>query len=562
MAAFVCALSLISGAGESLESIPDKTVVLTFDDAVRSHLEVVAPLLKECGFGATFFVTHLWRDDAENFLGWEEIAELHEMGFEIGNHSWTHADFGTPRMAARLAGELALVEGALDKVGVPKPVSFAWPGNGFSAEGVRVLRANGYRFARRGMQPEVAYGHVKAGPAYDPLAHDPLLIPSTGDAYPEWELAAFERVANRARDGKIAVLQFHGVPDKAHPWVHTPPERFREYAAFLKDNGFNAIALRDLARYVDAAHPPDDPMTCVRYLGGKVPFELPAEVVATRADLPYWLGNMIAGHRFSIEEAALTCDYPAHTLRAKIGALGLAFEPTPVRAPDEALLVLPYPGGRHPRLGFLDGAIDPMRGTKVSVFAPWRNGGYAVVDLPEAIWSNLGLTFLAHTHIPTIWDDANVIIENIDWTRHASGELVHERTLPNGIRFGARVVPRTDHVGLTLWLDNGSDNTLTDMRTQICVMLAAAAGFDYLSNEGKRMTGRVTAAPAADGNRWVLVAFEGCERPWGNPDVPCIHADPVLPDAAPGERVEARGRLWFYEGGDPEKEIVRGNELF
>jgi hypothetical protein len=33
--------------------------------------------------------------------------------------------------------------------------------------------------------------------------------------------------------------------------------------------------------------------------------------------------------------------------------------------------VLPYPGGRHPRVGFLDGAIDPQRGTKASVFAPW-----------------------------------------------------------------------------------------------------------------------------------------------------------------------------------------------
>src|SRR6185369_14093258 len=75
------------------EPIPSKTVVLTFDDAVKSHLEIVAPLLKEYGFGATFFISHAWMNDREYFMSWEEAAKLHQMGFEIGNHSWTHAGF-------------------------------------------------------------------------------------------------------------------------------------------------------------------------------------------------------------------------------------------------------------------------------------------------------------------------------------------------------------------------------------------------------------------------------------------------------------------------------------
>ena len=53
------------------ETIPPKTVVLTFDDAVASHLDVVAPRLKELGFGATFFITHAWMNDREHFLTWE-----------------------------------------------------------------------------------------------------------------------------------------------------------------------------------------------------------------------------------------------------------------------------------------------------------------------------------------------------------------------------------------------------------------------------------------------------------------------------------------------------------
>lgn len=62
----------------------------------------------------------------------------------------------------------------------------------------------------------------------------------------------------------------------------------------------------------------------------------------------------------------------------------------------------------HPRRGFLDGAIDPQRETKVSIFPPWSGGGYVVVDVPEAIFSDLGLTYLAHTHIPTIWDSQSI----------------------------------------------------------------------------------------------------------------------------------------------------------
>ena len=91
--------------------------------------------------------------------------------------------------------------------------------------------------------------------------------------------------------------------------------------------------------------------------------------------------------------------------------------------------MLPYPGGREVRRGFTDGNIDFQRGMKASVFLPWDSTSYVVVDLPEAIFSNNRLLYLAHTHIPTIWDEQNVIIDNIDWTRESDG----------GLRYRARV---------------------------------------------------------------------------------------------------------------------------
>ena len=253
-----------------ISTIPPKTVVLTFDDAVKSQRTVVAPLLKELGFQATFFITQAWMKDTSNFLTWEETAEIHRMGFEIGNHSWSHADFSRFENGSRLGEELYMVEKELAKVGVPKPVSFAWCGNTFGPEAIEQLRRNGYRLARRGMQPEKPYGKIDVGPTLDVTKHHPLLIPTTGDAYPDWTLEHFKRVLSSAKPGEIVVLQFHGAPDLKHPWVNTPADAFRQYMTYLKQNEYRAIAIRDLSQYYESSRALDDPLLKIR-LGREAP---------------------------------------------------------------------------------------------------------------------------------------------------------------------------------------------------------------------------------------------------------------------------------------------------
>ncbi len=238
--------------------------MLTFDDAVKSQRTFVAPFLKELGFGATFFVTQLWMKDAEYFMTWKDIAEIHQMGFEIGNHSWTHADFSQPPNAARLAEELKQVESELERVGVPRPTSFAYCGNSFGPEALAELKRLGFHLARRGMQPEIPYGQMEPGPTFDPSKHHPLLIPTSGDAYPNWTFDHFRKVVDRAGQGQIVVLQFHGVPDVQHPWVNTSPELFRRCMSYLKEGGFRVIALRDLEPLLPAI-PPADPLLGTRY---------------------------------------------------------------------------------------------------------------------------------------------------------------------------------------------------------------------------------------------------------------------------------------------------------
>lgn len=283
------------------------------------------------------------------------------------------------------------------------------------------------------------------------------------------------------------------------------------------------------------------------------------EQEATCADLDYWLRNM-AAHDYSVEEMCAVSGLDADTVRAKLAEL----DKRPGDAGSEELRVLPYPGGRHPRIGFLEGAVNPQRGTKASLFLPWPDAGYMVLDLPEAIFSDKGLLFLAHTHdaAPTIWSKQGIDIPNVDWRREAGGELSYERGLPNGVRFGASIQPGKNSADLRLWLENGTRETLREMRVQVCLMLKGAPEFEALSNKGKVFESPVAAARSKDGNRWVLIAFDRAGRIWGNEKVPCIHSDPVFPDAAPGARVELAGRVWFYEGESVEGEIKKAENEF
>lgn len=240
---------VVESAGRQAAPVPDKLVVLTFDDSVKSHATYVAPRLKTLGFGATFFITEGFDFPTNKtaYMTWEEIAGLHRMGFEIGNHTARHAN-AAEQSREELTADLEPIERRCREQGLPRPTSFAYPGNGIGGIVGDVLKERGYRLARRGGAPEFPYEGGQ-GVAFDPGKHELLSIPSAGDARPGWKLEDFVRAVSQARDGKIAVLQFHGVPDREHPWVSTEPEQFEKYLGYLKDNGYTVLALRDVAKY-------------------------------------------------------------------------------------------------------------------------------------------------------------------------------------------------------------------------------------------------------------------------------------------------------------------------
>jgi peptidoglycan/xylan/chitin deacetylase (PgdA/CDA1 family) len=81
--------------------LPDRPVILTFDDGYQECIDNAVPILKEHGFTATFYIvaglvgkTSRWLVNERGIelplADWSSIRELHAAGFELGSHAMTH----------------------------------------------------------------------------------------------------------------------------------------------------------------------------------------------------------------------------------------------------------------------------------------------------------------------------------------------------------------------------------------------------------------------------------------------------------------------------------------
>ena len=153
--------SPVSSATKKLQSpskllpIPDKLVVLTFDDGNKSDITNVCKILKKHGFEATFYVTEGlgFLKNPQNYLPWEQIRQLHEMGYEIGNHTQHHRNVSHLK-SEELAESLAHIDKRCAENKMNKPVTFCYTGFHNNHASVKVLEKHGFLFARRGVGHE------------------------------------------------------------------------------------------------------------------------------------------------------------------------------------------------------------------------------------------------------------------------------------------------------------------------------------------------------------------------------------------------------------------------
>ena len=176
-----------------------KTMVVTFDDAYRSVFRFAFPVLERLGVPATVFVPTAFAGSDrpmswpgidrwlggpdENELvpmGWDELGQLAEAGWEIGSHTCSHPLLTTiddAALDAELRDSRATCE---QRLGRPCP-TLAYPYGDQDERVVRAVRAAGYE--------------VACTTPTDLGWRDPLLWPRVGIYHDESELTFRAKVS-------------------------------------------------------------------------------------------------------------------------------------------------------------------------------------------------------------------------------------------------------------------------------------------------------------------------------------------------------------------------------
>lgn len=116
-------ISLLVRAITEGAPLPERPVVITFDDGDLTVYTTAFPIMHEFGFvGVNYLVAN--RLEADGYMNAAQVQELIAAGWEVGSHSMTHADLRTsPNLDWEIRQSRLVLESAL---GAPVE-TFAYP---------------------------------------------------------------------------------------------------------------------------------------------------------------------------------------------------------------------------------------------------------------------------------------------------------------------------------------------------------------------------------------------------------------------------------------------------
>lgn len=127
--------------------LPQRPVLITFDDGYRDVLWNAAPLLHRLRMPATMYVITSRIDGRDSsFLTWAELRHLERLGFDIGSHTVHHVDL-TLEPAEAAVSEIVDSKRTLER-GLRRAVPwFAYPAGRFDRSVVDAVARAGYLLA-------------------------------------------------------------------------------------------------------------------------------------------------------------------------------------------------------------------------------------------------------------------------------------------------------------------------------------------------------------------------------------------------------------------------------
>lgn len=139
----VISLDDIYQAGLGQKNLPEKPLVITFDDGVTDQYTNALPILKKYDYPATFFIKLNNVGKGKGGMTWEQIKELTNAGMTIGSHTVNHDNLNM-MSAKTLKYELEESKKTLeDKLGV-KIKFLSYPGGAYSDKVIEAAQKAGY----------------------------------------------------------------------------------------------------------------------------------------------------------------------------------------------------------------------------------------------------------------------------------------------------------------------------------------------------------------------------------------------------------------------------------
>ena len=127
--------------------LPEKPIIISFDDGNVNQYTNALPLLKKYNFKATFFIFTSPIGRSKNYLSWEQVKELADSGLEIGSHGKYHrilTKINSQELSQEIVGSKEIIEKNLGK----EINIFSFPFGAYNEKIIELIKEAGYQAVR------------------------------------------------------------------------------------------------------------------------------------------------------------------------------------------------------------------------------------------------------------------------------------------------------------------------------------------------------------------------------------------------------------------------------
>jgi peptidoglycan/xylan/chitin deacetylase (PgdA/CDA1 family) len=124
--------------------LPERPVILTFDDGYRDNFIHAYRLLRRFNSVGTFFlVTGFIDENRDDYLTWGQVRVMHRGGMEFGSHTYSHPDLRGQSVDYLVWQIVGSQEAIVERIGEPVRF-FSYPAGSYDQQVIDVLRSSGF----------------------------------------------------------------------------------------------------------------------------------------------------------------------------------------------------------------------------------------------------------------------------------------------------------------------------------------------------------------------------------------------------------------------------------